>query len=148
MKHLNEINWIKNKSVLDMTELMQKNLDRQPELIAMMQPDLKSHLLNNPALLKSIEELEKADPINKRTKNIKNFLDKIKSETFGNFNDDNLQKASVKDLKKFNRNINKSMDIDKQFHTIDHQTRLDNSKKLHLRSSSYVGSERDGTIIV
>ena len=103
-----------------MTELMQKNLDRQPELIAMMQPDLKSHLLNNPALLKSIEELEKADPINKRTKNIKNFLDKIKSETFGNFNDDNLQKASIKDLKKFNRNINKSMDIDKQFHTIDH----------------------------
>ena len=40
------------------------------------------------------------------------------------------------------------MDLDKQFHTIDHQTRLDNSKKLHLRSSSYVGSERDGTIIV
>lgn len=28
LKHLNEINWIKKKSVLDMTELMQKNLDR------------------------------------------------------------------------------------------------------------------------
>ena len=36
LKHLNEINWIKNKSILDMTELMEKNLDRQPELIAMM----------------------------------------------------------------------------------------------------------------
>lgn len=45
--------------------------------------------------------------------------------------------------------MNKSMDLDKQFHTIDHQTRLDNSKKLHLRSSSYVGSDRnDETIIV
>ena len=73
-----------------MTELMKKNMDRQPELIAMLQPDLKSHLLNNPALLKSIEELEKADPINKRAKNIKNFLEKVKSDTFGNFKDDNL----------------------------------------------------------
>jgi len=85
-----------------------------------MQPDLKSHLLNNPALLKSIEELEKADPINKRTKNIKNYLDKIKSETFGNFKDDNIQHASNRDMVKFKRNMNKSMDLDKQFHTIDH----------------------------
>ena len=28
LKHLNEINWIKNKSILDMTELVQKNMDR------------------------------------------------------------------------------------------------------------------------
>jgi len=28
LKHLNEINWIKNKSVLDMKELIDKNMDR------------------------------------------------------------------------------------------------------------------------
>ena len=78
-----------------------------------MQPDLKSHLLNNPALLKSIEELEKADPINKRTKNIKHWLEKVKSDTFGNFKDDNIQHATNAQLKSFNRNMNKSMDLSK-----------------------------------
>ena len=105
-------------------------------------------MLNNPALLKQIEDLEKEDPINKKTKNIKSFLDKIKSETFGEFNDNNLQKASNRDLKKFKRNMNKSMDLSDKFNTIDHQTRLDNSKKLHLRSQSYVGSDKNQETII
>ena len=64
LKRLEDVNWIKNKSVLDLSELIHKNLDRQPELLAMLQPELKKTLLYNPALLKTLDKLENKDPIN------------------------------------------------------------------------------------
>jgi hypothetical protein len=76
----------------------------------------------------------------------------VKSETFGGFNNDNIQHANNKQLIELKRNINKSMDLKEQFNTIDIQDRIQHSKKLHLRSSSYVGSDsnnyNDGMIIV
>jgi hypothetical protein len=87
LKKLEEINWIKNESVLDLTELISKNMDRQPELLAMLQPDLKHDLMHNPSVLKTIEKLERVDPINQRIKDVKDFISKIKSQTFGHFSE-------------------------------------------------------------
>ena len=48
LKHLNEVNWLKNKSVLDLSDLIRRHMDRQPELLALIQPDIKKNLLYNP----------------------------------------------------------------------------------------------------
>ena len=39
---MEKINWLQKKSVLDLSELIQKHKDRQPELLAMISPDVKT----------------------------------------------------------------------------------------------------------
>ena len=58
-KALNDLKIIKDQSVLDLSELIRKHTDKQPQLLAMLQPDLKRNLLYNPALMKSIDQLER-----------------------------------------------------------------------------------------
>jgi len=36
LKYLKEISWIKNRSILDLSDLIRKYMDRQPELLAML----------------------------------------------------------------------------------------------------------------
>lgn len=61
---LDQLNWIKNKSMLDLTDLMNVHMDKQPQLLAALQPDIKKNLLYNPALIKTIDQLERQDPLN------------------------------------------------------------------------------------
>ena len=86
LEHLKEVNWIKQKSVLDLSELIRKHMNKQPELLAMIQPDIKQNLLYNPLLMKTLDQLERADPINQRVKEIKQFITALKQDTFGVFN--------------------------------------------------------------
>ena len=53
----------------------------------MLQTDLKHDLMHNPSVLKTIEKLERVDPINQRIKDVKDFISKIKSQTFGHFSE-------------------------------------------------------------
>jgi hypothetical protein len=55
LKQLDRVNLLKNNSLLDLSELIRKHQDRHPQLLATLQPDLKSQLLHNPSLLKSLE---------------------------------------------------------------------------------------------
>jgi len=82
LAEIEKINWLKNKSMLDLSELIAKHDKRQPELLAMLQPDLKSQLLNDPAVLKSFEQLERQDPINKRVGEVKDFIKAIKDKKY------------------------------------------------------------------
>jgi len=68
--------------MLDLSELIRKHQDRQPELLAMLQPDLQSQLLHDPALMKSLDQLERQDPINKRVSEIKELIQTIKAERY------------------------------------------------------------------
>lgn len=51
---MEKVNWIQKKSVLDLSELIEKHKDHQPELLAMIQPDIKTQLLNNPHFFKNL----------------------------------------------------------------------------------------------
>ena len=55
LDRLEKIKWLKDKSMLDLSELIRKHSDRQPELLAMLQPDIKRQIVHDPALLKSME---------------------------------------------------------------------------------------------
>ena len=80
LAEIEKINWLKNKSMLDLSELIAKHDKRHPELLAMLQPDLKSQLLHDPAVLKSLDQLERQDPINKRVGEIKDFIKGLKDK--------------------------------------------------------------------
>ena len=82
---INSIKELNKNSILDLSELIHKHKDEQPLLLANLQPDLKSQLLFNPALVKSLEQIQRKDPINKKVKDIQNFLQKIKDEKYNRF---------------------------------------------------------------
>lgn len=57
LQHLEKVNWVKNKSALDLSELIRNHKNRQPQLLAMLHPDIKSSLLYNPVLTKTLDQL-------------------------------------------------------------------------------------------
>ena len=88
LEQMKELEWIRDKSMLEMVDLFSKYKDRQPELLATLQPNIKSDLLHNPTLFTTMEQLEKRKPINDKVADIKNFMGKIKTEAFGEFKKD------------------------------------------------------------
>ena len=128
--------------MLNLAELMEKNLDKQPQLLAMLQPNLRSSLLHNPALLDTIEKLERSDPIGKKAKDVRKFIQSIKSETFGDFEPVALHKLDGDKLIRFNRNLSTSLTVER---TAELQR---NDAKQHKRANSNEETQDDDTIII
>lgn len=82
LDQLEKIEWLKNKSMLDLSELIRKHKDRQPQLFSILQPGIKKQLLHNPTLIKSLESIEHQDPVNKRAAEIKKFLQLLNADKY------------------------------------------------------------------
>lgn len=53
------INFLQKRSVLNLSELIDKHRHRQPQLIAMISPDIKQQLLTDPHFFKNLQQLER-----------------------------------------------------------------------------------------
>jgi len=96
-----ELNYLKNRSVLNLSELIYKHRQRQPQLIAMISPDVKHQLLTDPHFFKGLQQLERQDPINQRVKDVKKFILAMKQQTY-----DKHFFSQSKDLQRQARRLN------------------------------------------
>lgn len=76
------LNFLKKRSVLNLSELIDKHRDRQPQLIAALSPNIKQQLMTDPHFFKSLQILENQDPINKKVKDVKQFITAMKQQTY------------------------------------------------------------------
>lgn len=81
-KKIEQINWLKQKSVLELADLLGQHKEKHPQLLAAIMPDAKSQILMNPHFFKHLEQIERQDPINKKVEEVRQFITALKSQTY------------------------------------------------------------------